>query len=112
MPRKIINEENITIAEAKHILEKAIKNREDAGEFQKRAADYLMKFAKLEAQQAKKLVKELIKQFKIEDVEAIQIVNCMPESIEEIRTILAGKGKIIESEKLKGILDVLNNYRK
>jgi DNA-directed RNA polymerase subunit F len=112
MPRKVINEENITIAEAKHIIEKVIKNREEAGEFQRRAADYLMKFARLEAQQAKKLVKELVKQFKIESSEAIQIVNCMPESVDEIRAILAGKGKIIESEKLKGILDILNNYRK
>ncbi len=111
MPRKIIDEENITIAEAKHILEKALKG-EEVGEFQRRTADYLMKFAKLEVQQAKKLVKELVKQFQIEDVEAVQLVNCMPESIDEIRTILAGKGKVIETEKLKGILNLLNSYRK
>jgi DNA-directed RNA polymerase subunit F len=112
MPKKIINEENITISEAKHILEKTIKNKDEAGEFQRRTIDYLAKFAKLDFQQAKKLVKELVKQFKIEEVEAIQIVNCMPESIDEIRIILAAKGKIIESEKLKGILDVLNKYQK
>lgn len=112
MPRKIINEENITISEAKHIVEKAIKNKDEAGELQRRTIDYLEKFVKLDFQQAKKLVKELVKEFKIEEVEAIQIVNCMPESIDEIRIILAGKGRIVETEKLKGILEVLNKYRK
>ncbi|MBS7654901.1 DNA-directed RNA polymerase subunit F [Candidatus Bathyarchaeota archaeon] len=112
MPRKIINEENLTISEAKHIVEKTIKNKDEAGELQRRTIDYLMKFVKLDYQQAKKLVKELVKQFKIEEVEAIQIANCMPESVDEIRIILAAKGKIIESEKLKGILNVLSKYRK
>jgi DNA-directed RNA polymerase subunit F len=36
----------------------------------------------------------------------------MPESIEEIRTFLAGGRKIVETSKLKGILALLDEYRK
>jgi len=39
-------------------------------------------------------------------------VNCMPESIEEIRVFLAGGRKIVETSKLQGILSLLDEYRK
>lgn len=110
MPRRIITEEDITIAEAKSMLEKASKEAGEIGEFQRRTIDYVSKFAKLNANQAKKLVKELVKEFKIEKSEAIQVVNCMPKSVEELRTILATKGKIIETEKLEKILETVNKY--
>ncbi|NIW11889.1 MAG: hypothetical protein GWN33_15900 [Gammaproteobacteria bacterium] len=44
--------------------------------------------------------------------EAVQLVNCMPQSIEEIRVFLAGGRKIVETSKLQAILGVLDEYRK
>ncbi|HID17614.1 TPA: hypothetical protein EYP26_04900 [Candidatus Bathyarchaeota archaeon] len=92
------------------MLEKATKGTEEVGEFQRRTMDYVTKFAKLNTNQAKKLAKELVKEFKIEKGEAIQVVNCMPKSVEELRAILAIKGKIIETEKLEKILETVNRY--
>jgi len=48
----------------------------------------------------------------LEEEEAVQIVNSMPESIEELRTFLAGGRKIIETSKLEAIIQLLNEYRK
>ena len=98
MPRKALKEKILTVPEVKQLLEKI--KEEDLDQFQRRALDYTAKFTKVEAKSAKKLVKGLEK-FELEEEEAVQIVNCMPESIEEIRVFLAGGRKIVETQKLE-----------
>ena len=112
MPRKIISEEDITVAETKELLERYFRKTREVGEFQRRTRDYATKFAKIDAELAKDATRRLVTQFKIDRSEAVQIVNCMPKSVEELRGILAVKGRIIETEKLEGILNVLNEFRK
>ena len=109
MPRKALKEKILTVPEVKQLLEKI--KEEDLDQFQRRALDYTAKFTKVEAKSAKKLVKGLEK-FELEEEEAVQIVNCMPESIEEIRIFLAGGRKIVETQKLEDILTFLNQHRK
>ncbi|NIU39674.1 hypothetical protein GWN65_06825 [Candidatus Bathyarchaeota archaeon] len=57
-------------------------------------------------------MKTLIEKFELVMEEAVQLVNCMPQSIEEIRVFLAGGRKIVETSKLQAILGVLDEYRK
>ena len=66
----------------------------------------------VEPEKAEELVKALVEKFGLEVEEAIQVVNTMPESIEEIRVFLAGGRKIVEASKLQEILNLLNEYRK
>jgi DNA-directed RNA polymerase subunit F len=47
----------------------------------------------------------------LEETEAVQIVNCAPESIDELRVFLAGGKKIIETAKLEAIVALLNDNR-
>ncbi|MEM4246355.1 MAG: RNA polymerase Rpb4 family protein [Candidatus Bathyarchaeia archaeon] len=107
MPRKIIEEKEISIPEARMILEKS----QDLGEFQRRTLDYLVKYTKIEPKDAEKLISALTKKYKLDRREAIQIVNCMPKSPEELRTIISVKGKVVLSEELKSILDEIDKYR-
>ena len=58
------------------------------------------------------LVKKLVEEFDMEEEEAVQIINAMPQSIQEIRVFLAGGRKIIETSKLEKILFFLKKYRK
>jgi DNA-directed RNA polymerase subunit F len=58
------------------------------------------------------LLKALVEQYGLEEEEAIQIINCMPKSLEELRVFLGGGRKIIEASKLQGILNLLDEYRK
>jgi DNA-directed RNA polymerase subunit F len=53
-----------------------------------------------------------VENFEVDEEEAVQIVNAMPESIQEIRVFLAGGRRIIETSKLEKILSFLNKYRK
>ncbi|UCG37324.1 MAG: RNA polymerase Rpb4 [Candidatus Bathyarchaeota archaeon] len=110
MPRKALEEKLLTVPEVKKLLESL--GEENLDQFQRRALDYSSKFARVEAKTAKKLVKKLVKDFKLEKKDAVQLVNCMPESIEETRVFLAGGRKIVETQKLENILSFLNENRK
>ncbi|MFQ6068775.1 MAG: RNA polymerase Rpb4 [Candidatus Bathyarchaeia archaeon] len=110
MPRKALKEKMLTVPEVKQLLENI--GEENLDQFQRRALDYTAKFSKVEAKFAKEVVKGLVKKFELEEEEAVQIVNCMPESIEEIRVFLAGGRKIVETQKLEEILLFLNQHRK
>jgi DNA-directed RNA polymerase subunit F len=48
----------------------------------------------------------------LEEEEAVQIINCMPESIQELRVFLAGGRRMMETSKLERMLAFLDEYRK
>jgi DNA-directed RNA polymerase subunit F len=109
MPRKIVDSRPATTAEAKKTLEKA--KEDELGEFQRRTLDYASKFAKISPAKAEKLARELSDKFQLDRKDSIQIVNTMPRYVEELRTILAVKGRIISGTQLDDILKMLNGYR-
>ena len=110
MPRKAIKEQIITIPQVKKILESI--GEEQLDQFQRRSLDYASKFSKLDSKTAEKLITGLVEKFELEEQEVVQLVNCMPESVEEIRVFLAGGRKIVETSKLEEILAFLNEHRK
>jgi len=110
MSKKALRERPLTIPEVKKILESVGEDKLD--QFQRRSLDYASKFSRVEPEKAELLVKILVEKYGLEEEEAIQVVNTMPESVEEIRTFLAGGRKIVETSKLQEILNLLNDYRK
>jgi len=108
--RKALKEQSITIPQVKETLEAIGEEKLD--QFQRRTLDYAAKFSKVDPSMAETLVNKLVEQFEMEKEEAVQIVNCMPESIEEIRVFLAGGRRIMETSKLERILTFLDEYRK
>jgi len=85
---------------------------ENLDQFQRRTYDYVSKFSKIDADAAEKLVKKLVSEFGLDEDEAVQVVNCAPKSVEELRVFFAGGRKIIETSKLEAIIGLLNEYRK
>jgi DNA-directed RNA polymerase subunit F len=107
---KDVEEKKLTLPQVKNLLESM--GEENLDQFQRRALDYLSKFSKVDAETAEKLVEKLVTEFDLENDEAIQIVNCMPKSVEELRVFLAGGRKIIEASKLEAIVKLLNEHGK
>jgi DNA-directed RNA polymerase subunit F len=105
-----VTEKNLTLPQVKKIMESV--GEENLDQLQRRTFDYVSKFAKVEAEAGQKLVQKLMADFGLEEVEAIEIVNCMPKSIEELRVFLAGGRKIIETAKLEAIVNLLDEHRK
>ena len=100
----------MTVPQVKETLESIGEERLD--QLQRRSLDYATKFTKTDSQEIEKFLNILREKFELEEEEAVQIVNAMPESIQELRVFLAGGRKIIETSKLEKILAFLNKYRK
>ncbi len=109
MGRKILDEKLITNPEAKAILENV--KEEELGEFQRRTLEFTRKFSKMPPKDASKLTEELHTTLQLERNDAIQIVNCLPTSVEELRALLTVKGRFVSTEQLNGILEIMRRYR-
>ncbi len=96
----------LTIPEAHQILQKI--DIEKADQIQKRTLDYTAKFAKEANDAAKKLRKELETEVGLSEEEAVELVNIMPKSIEELRTFTSGWRKLLSTETLEKILKILH----
>ena len=105
-----LTEKKLTIPEVKKLLESV--GDENLDQLQRRTLDYASKFSKTEAQSAEQLIKRLTTEFGLDEDEAIQVINCMPKSVDELRVFLAGGRKIIDASMLKSIINVLDEQRK
>ena len=109
MSKREISESKLTLPQVKQTLESV--GEENLDQFQRRTLDYVSKFSKVDPAGADFLLEKLVKEYGLDEDEAVQIVNCMPESVDELRIFLAGGRKIIETQKLATIVNLLNEKR-
>ena len=103
----VVEKKEITVAEAKALLE---AKAEELDPLQRRVLDYTVHFAKTNKGESEQLVAELMAKGGIERQLAVQLANCMPSSIPEIRTFL-GRQRIISEEAVNDILTIIKKYR-
>ena len=104
-----LSEKRLALPQVKKVLE-AI-GEENLDQFQRRTLDYVNKFSKVDTKTAETLLEKLMKEFGLEEAEAVQVVNCMPETVDELRVFLASGRKIIETAKLEAIIALLDDSR-
>ena len=109
MGKRELSENKLVLPQVKKILESI--GEENLDQFQRRTLDYVSKFSKVDAGATEGLLEKLVKEFGLDEAEAVQIVNCMPESVGELRVFLAGGRKIIETSKLEAIVSLLDESR-
>jgi len=107
MPKRIVGRKEITIAEAKALMDKI----EAPNQFQIRTKEYVDKFSKVDPAKAPELVEALLA-FNIERSDAIQVANCMPSTLEELRVFFSsGRKRLITSAQLEGMLKAIDEHR-
>jgi DNA-directed RNA polymerase subunit F len=109
MAQRELSETRLTLPQVKKVLESI--GEENLDQFQRRTLDYVSKFSKVDPAKAEEIVAMLVKEYELDEVEAVQIINCMPETVDELRVFLAGGRKIIEAQKLEKIVSILNESR-
>ena len=109
MSKREVSESRLTLPQVKKVLESV--GEENLDQFQRRTLDYVTKFSKADPEKAEEILQILVKEYEIEEAEAVQIVNCMPETVDELRVFLAGGRKIIETSKLQSVVALLNESR-
>jgi DNA-directed RNA polymerase subunit F len=107
---KVKRKEELTLARAKELLEEVQSKWGKLKYFQQITLDYLTKFSKLPADKAEELVDKLCKDFGLSRAAAIQVVNIMPESIEELRQLLIKEGRAFLPEELNEVRKHLEQY--
>ena len=109
MSKSEVSENRLTLPQVKKVLETI--GEENLDQFQRRTFDYVSKFTKAEPEAAEELLQKLTKEYELDESEAVQIINCMPQTVDELRIFLAGGKKIIEAQKLSQIVELLNENR-
>ncbi|MFX1256585.1 MAG: hypothetical protein ACFFAN_01900 [Promethearchaeota archaeon] len=112
MSGRKISEKTISIPEVKKIMENVkerimeIDSEEGMTHFQEITYNYVNKFSKMSDKDAKKIQKFLIEKYNLEEAFAINIINIIPKSVPELRTILEKSytGKSLTEDQLQEIL--------
>ena len=110
MSKENAGEKNLTLPQVKKLLESI--GEENLDQLQRRTLDYVSKFSKVDATAAEKLVERLVKEFGLVEEEAVQMVNCLPKTVDELRVFFAGGRKIIDASTLKTIASLLSEHQK
>jgi Uncharacterized protein conserved in archaea len=101
----IVKKEIITLSQVKKILEDV--KADDMDQIQRWTFDYVSKFAKVDSNLAPRMVSQLIEKCDLKEEEAVEIVNVMPTSIEELRAFTFGWKKLILTDTLEKMLNIL-----
>lgn len=109
MPREIVKEEEVTLPKVKLLLEQRQKEGE-LSHLQKLTYDYATKFSKIDPEKADALLARL-KEEGVSGFLATQIVNIMPTSVEELRTIFSAESRPVLPSELEKLLSIINTFR-
>jgi DNA-directed RNA polymerase subunit F len=102
---EIIKKEIVTLPQVNKILESV--KPDDMDQIQRWTADYVKKFAKAESHKAQEMTRQLVEHCDLTEEEAVEIVNIMPTTLEEIRAFTFGWKKLILTDTLGKMLNIL-----
>ena len=105
---EVKHKQAVSIPEVKEILEK--EDPENMDQIQRWTYDYVTKFAKMDAKDAKKMKQELVKECNITEEEAVEIVNIRPSTLDELRSFTFGWKKLILAETLEKMLKLIKEH--
>ena len=106
---EIIDEKLVSWAEAKKILDKKSKEKE-LGYEQKNALEHLKKFCKISESKVKDMVKELSKNERLKDSQKINIVNHLPQNIDELNVLFSNEIITLSEDDKKAILKAVSKF--
>jgi len=95
----------ISISEVKELLQSQEPDTMD--QIQRWTYDYATKFAKFDAATAKKIKQELVKDCGLTEEESVELINICPKTMAELRSFTFGWKKLVLSETLEKILQII-----
>jgi DNA-directed RNA polymerase subunit F len=107
----ITNEEDVTMTDAKRIMEER-KSERDLVYDQKICLDYLEKVSTLTDKQTQTVVDELTKIQILKPRYIALILNTMPDTEEEVEALFAKERTNLKKEEVKQIVTVISKFKK
>ncbi|MCS3924516.1 RNA polymerase Rpb4 family protein [Methanosalsum natronophilum] len=111
--KEIKDEELLTVAEVKQILNELVEERSERGEELeyelRKAVNHSEIFAKMSPEKARELVNNLLELDKMKPEIAIRIADITPMSRDELRALYAKERYTLTEEELDTILDLVTD---
>jgi len=113
--KEIRDQEYLTMAEAKAILEDLEADRAEDEDREMRyelarAIDHVNRFAVLDPEETKQLVEDLEAIEKVDEATAYKIANLRPLDRDELRAVFAQERYSLNGDELDEVLDVVKQY--
>ena len=113
--KEIVDEEYLTLAEAKEHLEDLERERalDEDREMRyelTRAVEHVNRFATLDVEESAEFVAELQDLEKIDEATAYKIANLLPQDRDELRAVFAQERYSLSGEELDDVLNVVAKY--
>jgi DNA-directed RNA polymerase subunit F len=110
-----LDEEYLTVAETKAILEELERERAADEEREMRyelarAIEHVNRFAILDPEESLEFVDELLELEKVDEATAYKIANLRPQDRDELRALYAQERYSLSGEELDAILEVVAKY--
>lgn len=110
-----VNEEYLTVAETKAILEEIEQDRADDEEREMRyelarAIEHVNRFAVLTPEESREFVDELLELEKVDEKTAHKIADLRPQSRDELRALYAQERYALSGDELDEILNVVKKH--
>ena len=113
--KEIVDEEFLTVSEAKELLadieaERALDEERELRYELARAIEHVNRFAILESEEAQQLADELQELEKVDEATAYKIVNLLPQDRDELRALYAQERYSLSGDELDAILNAIAQY--
>ena len=110
MAREIIEKKELSNPTARRLLEERLEE-EPSLDIQRRTYAYLQKFTKCNSEKAEEITRKLVEEYKLKSEVAVMLVNVLPETVDEARTILTLEDRVFTTDEIKEILKVIGECR-
>ena len=107
---EVLNENIITDSEAKKLMDKRAKDKDDLKFEQINAHETLDKFIALKEEDAKKITEELFKISKLNERHIATIINFLPKDKDDLRAILHKDFNSLTEDEVNLILDTVKKF--
>jgi DNA-directed RNA polymerase subunit F len=113
--KEIVDEEYLTVAEAKELLadvetERALDEDREMRYELARAIEHVNRFAAFSGEDARELVEELTELEKVDLPTAVKIADLVPRDRDELRSVYSQQRYSLNGEELDEILNVVAKY--
>ncbi|MCS7117213.1 MAG: hypothetical protein NZ957_00280 [Thaumarchaeota archaeon] len=112
MPRRIVSMKPLPISEVKALLEQGERVRSPMVQ---RVYGYVTTYSKVNAEASRAMKEELMNVHGLDELEATQVVNICPTTVEELRAVLSGYKRLLltvlaDEGKLLQIVETVKKY--
>ena len=113
--KEVVDEEFLTVSEAKELLadieaDRALDEEREMRYELARAIEHVNRFAVLDAEESRELVAELSEHEKVDESTAYKITDLLPHDRDEMRSVFAQERYSLSGDELDELLGIVAKY--